>query len=393
MTGTATDQDKCPTKRAIVEHVAKLKRSMGIGGVKGKVKVKGDEDEVQQEEEEDGLGNFGKSGKKEKKKMKMKMKGTVNSSGGPTRLRSKGPQGKGPVSSRFTRDRTDDELDHDPVLDSSESRIKNEDAEYASLPFTAMMADDDTPCPTPRNAKTWGSIPWMFDEDDEEAETERDDCNGAVRLPPSVEEIATKISGPLTTLPLLSSSSSTKEDDTSRSTKRSKTTHQEKSSPGIMTTTATFPKNTSSSSSTPTTYSTMLSPPNPSSSATTTTIQEKEELDKQQNPNSHSNDLFVSPFLETAQAESTATSTGESSSSAKLLEKKKMKEKEKRSYHIVDIDAAHCSRGNKKLKRSNDDDDDDDVGGGSSSSRMGGGRGTRKKRVPLAVLEDYPVGQ
>lgn len=362
---------------------------MGIGGVKGKVKVKGDEDEVQQEDD-DGLGNFGKCGKKLKLK---KMKGTVTSSGTPTRLRGKGRQGKGPVSSRSTRDMTDHELDDEPVLDSSESRIKNEDAEYASLPFTVMMADDDTPCPTPRNAKVWGSIPWMFHEDDEEAETERDDCNTAVPLPPSVEEVATKILGPLTTLPLLSSSSSTKEDDTPRSTKRSKTSHQEKSSPGIITSTATFPKNTSSSSSTPTTYSTILSPPNPSSSATTTTIQEEEEFDKQQSPNanSHSNDLFVSPFWETAQAESTATSTGESSSSVKL-KKKKMKEREKkRSYHFVDIDAAYCSRGNKKLKRSNDD--DDDVGGGSSSSSKVGGRGTRKKRIPLAVLEDYPVGQ
>lgn len=374
------DQDKCPTKRAIVEHVAKLKRSMGIGGVKGKVKVKGDE--VQEEEEDDGLETFGKSGKKLKLK---KMKGTVTSSGTPTRLRGKGRQGKGSVSSRFTRDMTDDELDDEHVL--GESRIKNEDAEYASLPFTAMMADDDTPCPTPRNAKVWGSIPWMFDgeEDEAEAETERDDCNGAVPLPRSVEEIPSKILRP-STLPLLSSSSLTKEDDTPRSAKRSKTSHQEKSSPTIFTSTATFPKNTSSSSSTPTTYSTMLSPPNPSSSATTT-IQEKEELDKQQDPNSHSNDLFVSPFWETAQAESTATSTGEASSSAK------MKKKKKRSYHIVDIDAAYCSRGNKKLKRSNDDDDDDDVGGGSSSSSKVGGRGTRKKRIPLAVLEDYPVGQ
>lgn len=386
-----TDQDKSPTKRAIVEHVAKLKRSMGIGGVKGKVKVKGDE--VQEEEEDDGLGNFGKSGKKEKKMMKMK--GTVASSGGPTRLRGKGRQGKSQMSSRFTRDRTDDELDDEPVL--GESRIKNEDAEYASLPFTVMMADDDTPCPTPRNAKVWGSIPWMFDgeEDEEEAETERDDCNGAVPLPPSVEEIATRILRP-STLPLLSSSSSTKDDDTPTSTKRSKTSHQEKSSPGIITWTATFPKNISSSSSTPTTYSTMLSPPNPSSSATTT-IQEKEELDKQQDPNanSHSNDLFVSPFWEIAQAETTATSTGESSSSVKLMKKKMMKEKEKkRSYHFVDIDAAYGSRSGKKVKRSNDDDDDDDdVGGGSSSSRMEGGRGTRKKRIPLAVLEDYPVGQ
>lgn len=326
-----TDQDKCPTKRAVVEHVAKLKRSMGIGGVKGKVKV----------------------------------------------------------SSRSTRDMTDDELDDEHVLE--ESRIKNEDVEYASLPFTAMMADDDTPCPTPRSTKVWGSIPWMFDEeDDEEAETERDDCNGAVPLPRSVEENPTKISRPLTTLPLLSSSSlSTKEDDTPRSTKRSKISHQEKSSPTIMTTTATFPKNTSSSS-TPTTYSTMLSPPNPSSSATTT-IQEEEELDKQQDPNSHShsNDLFVSPFWETAQAESTSTSTG---SSVKLM-KKKMKEKEKkRSCHNIDVDSAYCSRsGKKSLKRSNDD--DDDVGGGSSSSSKVGGRGTRKKRIPLAVLEDYPVGQ
>lgn len=393
LTGTATDQDKSPTKRAIVEHVAKLKRSMGIGGVKqGKVKVKVEGDEVQEEEEEDdGLGNFGKSGKKEK--MKKKMKGTVTSSGDPTRLRGKGRQGKGSVSSRSTRDMTDDELDDEHVL--GESRIKNEDAEYASLPSTAMMADDDTPCPTPRSTKVWGSIPWMFDEDDEgEAETERDDCNGAGPLPQSVEETPTKILRPLTTLPLLSSSS-TKEDDTPRSTKRSKTTHQEKSSPGIITSTATFPKNTSSSS-TPTAYSTMLSPPNPSSSATTT-IQEKEELDKQQDPNanSHSNDLFVSPFWETAQAESTATSTGESSSSAKLMKKKKMKEREKkRSYHIVDVDSAYCSRGNKKVKRSNDDDDDDDdVGGGSSSSSKVGGRGTRKKRIPLAVLEDYPVGQ
>lgn len=365
---------------------------MGIGGVKGKVKVKVKGDEVQEEEEDDGLGNFGKSGKKEKK-MK-KMKGTVNSSGTPTRLRGKGRQGKGPVSSRFTRDMADDELVDEPVLE--ESRIKNEDAEYASLPFTVMMADDDTPCPTPRNAKVWGSTPWMFDEEDDEAEaeTERDDCNTAVRIPRSVEEIPSKILRP-STLPLLSSSSfSTKEDDTPTSTKRSKTSHQEKSSPGISTSTATFPKNTSSSSSYPTTYSTMLSPPNPSSSATTTSIQEKEELDKQQNPNanSHSEDLFVSPFWETAQAESTATSTGEASSSAKM-KMKKMKEKEKkRSYHIVDIDAAYCSRGNKKIKRSNDD-DDDDVGGGSSSSRMGGGRGTRKKRIPLAVLEDYPVGQ
>lgn len=110
---------------------------MGIGGVKGKVKVKGDDDEVQ--EEEYGLGNFGKSAKKEKKK-KMKMKGTVTSSGDPTILRGKGRQGKGSVSSRFTRDRTDDELDYEHVL--GESRIKNEYAEYASLPFTAMMADD-----------------------------------------------------------------------------------------------------------------------------------------------------------------------------------------------------------------------------------------------------------
>lgn len=365
MTGTATDQDKCPTKRAIVEHVAKLKRSMGIGGVRGKVEVKGDE--VQEEEEEDGLGNSGKSGKKLKLKKKKMMKGTMASSGTPTRLRGKGRQGKGSVWSRFTRDMTDDELDDEHVLE--ESRIKNEDAEYASLPFTAMMADDDTPCPTPRNAKGWGSIPWMFDEEDEEeeAETERE-----------------------------RDASSTKEDDTPRSTKRSKTTHQEKSSPIIITSTATFPKNiSSSSSSTPTTYSTMLSPPNPSSSATTTTIQEKEEFDKQQDPNanSHSNKLFVSPFWETAQDESTATSTGELPSSLKMkMKKKMMKEKEKkRSYHLVDIDAAYCSRGNKKrLKRSNDD---DDVGGGSSSSRMGGGRGTRKKRIPLAVLEDYPVGQ
>lgn len=361
LTGTATDQDKSPTKRAIVEHVAKLKRSMGIGGVKGKVKVKGDE---VQEEEDDGLGNFGKSGKKLTKKKKMK--GTVTSSGTPTKLRGKGRQGKGPVSSRSTRDMTDDELDDEPVLDSSESRIKNEDAEYASLPFTVMMADDDTPCPTPRNAKVWGSIPWMFDEDDEEAETERE-----------------------------RDASSTKEDDTPTSTKRSKTSHQEKSSPGIMTTTANLPKNTSSSSSTPTTYSTMLSPPNPSSSATTTTIQEEEEFDKQQNPNtnSHSNDLFVSPFWETAQTETPATSTGEASSSAKMMKMMKMKEREKkRSYHIVDIDAAYCSRSGKKAKRSNDD-DDDDVGGGSSSSSKVGGRGTRKKRIPLAVLEDYPVGQ
>lgn len=385
-----TDQDKCPTKRAVVEHVAKLKRSMGIGGVRGKVKVKGDE--VQEEEEDDdGLGKFGKCGKKEKLK-KMKMKGTVTSSGTPTRLRGKGRQGKGQMSSRFTRDMTDDELDDEPVL--GKSRIKYEDAEYASLPFTAMMAEDDTPCPTPRSTKVWGSIPWMFGEDDEEAETERDDCNGTVPLPRSVEEIATKISRPLTTLPLLSSSSfSTKEDDTPTSTKRSKTSHQEKSSPGIITSTTTFPKNTSSST-TPTTYSTMSSPPNPSSSATTT-FQEKEELDKQQDPNanSYSNDLFVSPFWETAQTESTATSTGESSSSMKLMKKKKMKEKEKkRSYHIVDIDAAYCSRSNKKrLKRSNDD--DDDVGGGSSSSSKVGGRGIRKKRIPLAVLEDYPVGQ
>lgn len=383
-----TDQDKSPTKRAIVEHVAKLKRSMGIGGVRGKVKVEVRGDEVQQEEE-DGLGNFGKSGKKEKKK---KMKGTVASSGDPTRLRGKGRQGKGSASSRSTRDMTDDELDDEPVL--GESRIKNEDAEYASLPFTAMMAEDDTPCPTPRNAKVWGSIPWMFDEeeDEAEAETERDDCNTAVPLPLSVEENATKISRPLTTLPLLSSSSSTKEDDTPTSTKRSTTSHQEKSSPGNITSTATFPKNIPSSS-TPTTYSTMSSPPNPSSSATTT-FQEKEELDKQQDPNadSHSDDLFVSPFLETAQAESTATSTGEVSSSVKLMKKMMMKEKEKkRSYHIVDRDAAYCSRGNKKVKRSNDD--DDDVGGGSSSSSKVGGRGTRKKRIPLAVLEDYPVGQ
>lgn len=387
-----TDHDKCPTKRAIVEHVAKLKRSMGIGGVvKGKVKVEGDE---VQEEDDDGLGNFGKCGKKLTKKMKMK--GTVTSSVTPTRLRGKGRQGKASVSSRSTRDRTDDELDDEPVLE--ESRIKNEDAEYASLPFTVMMADDDTPCPTPRNAKVWGSIPWMFDEeeDEEEAETERDDCIGTVPLPGSVEETPTKISRPLTTLPLLSSSSSTKEDDTPTSTKRSKTTHQEKSSPTIITSTTTFPKDTSSSSSTPTTYSNMLSPPNPSSSSATTTIQEKEELDKQQdsNANSHSNDLFVSPFWETAQDESTATSTGELPSSLKLMKKKKMREKEKkRSYHIVDVDAAYCSRGNKKrLKRSNDDDDDDDVGGGSSSSKVGG-RETRKKRIPLAVLEDYPVGQ
>lgn len=359
---------------------------MGIGGVKGKVKVKGDE--VQEEGEDDGLGNFGKSGKKEKEKKK-KMKGTVNSSGGLTRLRGKGRQGKGQMSSRFTRDMTDDELDDEHVLE--ESRIKNEDAEYAILPFTVMMADDDTPCPTPRSTKVWGSIPWMFDEDEEEAETEteRDDCNGAVPLPPSAEEVATKISKPLTTLPLLSSSSSTKEDDAPTSTKRSKTSHQEKSSPGIITSTATFPKNTSSSIS-------ALLPPNPSSSATTTKFQEKEELYKQQDPNanSHSNDLFVSPFWETAQAESTAISTEESSSSVKLKMKKKMKEREKkRSYHIVDVDADHCSRGNKKrLKRSNDD-DDDDVGGGSSSSSKVGGRGTRKKRIPLAVLEDYPVGQ
>lgn len=393
MTGTATDQDKCPTKRAIVEHVAKLKRSMGIGGVKGKVKVKGDE--VQEEEEEDGLGNFGNFGKKLNNKKKTK--GTVTSSGTPTRSRGKGRQGKGSVSSRSTRDMTNDELDDEHVL--GESRIKNEDAEYASLPFTVMMADDDTPCPTPRNAKVWGSIPWMFDEeeDEEEAETERDDSCETVRIPRSVEEVPSKISRHLTTLPLLSSSSSTKEDDTPTSAKRSKTSHQEKSSPGIITSTATFPKNiSSSSSSTSTTYSTMLSPPNPSSSATTTTIQEKEELDKQQDPNanSHSNDLFVSPFWETAQAESTATSAGKSSSSVKLM-KKMMKEKEKekkRSYHIVDVDAAYCSRGNKKrLKRSNDD--DDDVGGGSSSSSKVGGRGPRKKRIPLAVLEDYPVGQ
>lgn len=363
---------------------------MGIGGVKGKVKVKVKGDEVQ-EEEEDGLGNFGKCGKKLKLK---KMKGTVASSGTPTRLRGKGRRGKGSVSSRFTRDMTDDELDHDPVL--GESRIKNEDAEYASLPFTVMMADDDTPCPTPRNAKVWGSIPWMFDEEEneEEAETERDDSCETVPLPRSVEEIPSKILRP-STLPLLSSFSSTKEDDTPRSTKRSKTSHQEKSSPTINTSTATFPKNTSSSSSsTPTIYLNMLSPPNPSSSATTT-IQEKAELDKQQDPNanSHSNDLFVSPFWETTQAETTAISTGESSSSAKLMKmKKKMREKEKkRSYHIFDIDAAYCSRGNKKVKRSNDD--DDDVGGGSSSSSKVGGRGTRKKRVPLAVLEDYPVGQ
>lgn len=387
-----TDQDKSPTKRAIVEHVAKLKRSMGIGGVRGKVKVKGDE--VQEEEEEDdGLGNFGKCGKKLTKKMKMK--GTVNSSDDPTRLRGKGRQGKGQMSSRSTRDMTDDELDDEHVLE--ESRIKNEDAEYASLPFTVMMADDDTPCPTPRSTKVWGSIPWMFDgeEDEEEVETERDDSCKTVPLPRSVEETPTKISRPLPTLPLPSSSSSTKEDDTPTSAKRSKTSHQEKSGPGNITSTATFPKNTSSSS-TPTTYSTMLSPPNPSSSATTT-FQEKEEFDKQQDPNanSHSDELFVSPFWETAQAESTATSTGESSSSVKLMRKKMMmKEKEKkRSYHTVDVDAAYCSRsGKKRLKRSNDD-DDDDVGGGSSSSRMGGGRGTRKKRIPLAVLEDYPVGQ
>lgn len=359
---------------------------MGIGGVKqGKVKVKVEGDE-KQEEEEDGLGNFGKCGKKLTKKMKMK--GTVTSSGTPTRLRGKGRQGKGQMSSRSAREMTDDELDDEHVL--GESRIKNEDAQYASLPFTAMMADDDTPCPTPRNAKVWGSIPWMFDEeeDEEEAETERDDSCETFRTPRSVEEIATKILGPLTTLPLLSSSS-TKEDDTPRSTKRNKTSHQEKSSPTIFTSTATFPKNT------PTTYSNMSSPPNPSSSATTTTtIQEKEELDKQQDSNadSHSNELFVSPFWETAQAESTVTSTGEASSSVKLMMKKKMKEKEKkRSYHIVDIDAARCSRGNKKVKRSNDD--DDDVGGGSSSSSRVGGRGTRKKRIPLAVLEDYPVGQ
>lgn len=363
---------------------------MGIGGVKGKVKVKGDE---VQEEDDDGLGNFGKSGKKEK--LKKKMKGTVASSGTATRLRGKGRQGKSQMSSRSTRDMADDELDDEPVL--GESRIKNEDAEYASLPFTAMMAEDDTPCPTPRNAKVWGSTPWMFDEEDgEEAETERDDCNGTVRIPPSVEEVPSKILRP-STLPLLSSSSfSTKEDDTPTSTKRSKTSHQEKSSPGVITSTATFPKNiSSSSSSTPTTYSTMLSPPNPSSSATTTTtIQEKEELDKQQDPNanSHSNDLFVSPFWETAQAETISTSTGEVSSSVKMM-KKKMKEKEKkRSYHIVDVDAAYCLRSNKKVKRSNDD-DDDDVGGGSSSSSKVGGRGTRKKRIPLAVLEDYPVGQ
>lgn len=360
---------------------------MGIGGVKGKVKVKGEE---VQEEEEDGLGNLGKSGKKLNNKKKMK--GTVTSSGTPTRLRGKGRQGKASVSSRSARDMADDELDDEHVLE--ESRIKNEDAEYASLPFTVMMADDDTPCPTPRNAKVWGSIPWMFDEDEAEAETERDDCNGAVPIPRSVEETPTKISRPLTTLPPLSSSSSTKEADTTTSTKRSKTRHQEKSSPGIMTTTATFPKNTPSSSSTPTTYSTMLSPPNPSS-ATTTTFQEKEELDKQQNPNanSHSNDLFVSPFWETAQDETTATSTGESSSALKLMKMKKMEEREKkRSYHIVDVDAAHCSRSNKKVKRSKDD-DDDEVGGGSSSSSKVGGRGIRKKRIPLAVLEDYPVGQ
>lgn len=388
MTGNATDQDKCPTKRAIVEHVAKLKRSMGIGGVKGKLKVKVEGDEVQEEEEEDddGLGNFGNSDKKEK--MKMKMKGTVTSSGDPTRLRGKGRQGKSQMSSRSTRDLTDDELDDEHVL--KESPVKNEDAEYASLPFTVTMADDDTPCPTPRNAKVWGSIPWMFDEeeDEAEAETERDDSNGVVRIPRSVEEIPSKILRPSTLPPLSSSSFSTKEDDAPTSTKRSKTIHQEKSSPTIFTSTATFPKNISSSSSTPTTYSNMLSPPNPSSSATTT-IQEKEELDKQQNPNanSHSDDLFVSPFWETAQAESTATS-----SSVKLM-KKKIKEKEKkRSYHIVDIDAAYYSRsGKKRLKRSNDD--DDDVGGGSSSSSKVGGRGTRKKRIPLAVLEDYPVGQ
>lgn len=359
---------------------------MGIGGVKGKVKVKGDE---VQEEDDDGLGNFGNSGKKEKLK---KMKGTVTSSGTLTRLRGKGPQGKGQMSSRFTRDMTDDELDDEHDLE--ESRIKNEDAEYASLPFTVMMANDDTPCPTPRSTKVWGSIPWMFDEeeDEEEAETERDDCNGAVPLPRSVEKIPSQILRP-STLPLLSSSSSTKEDDAPTSTKRSTTSHQEKSSPGIMTTTATFPKNissSSSSSSTPTTYSNIFSPPNPSSSATTT-FQEKAELDKQQNPNSHSNDLFVSPFWETAQAESTATSTGEASSSAKMKMKKMMKEREKkRSYHIVDIDADHCSRSGKKVKRSNDD---DDVGRGSSSSSKVGGRGTRKKRIPLAVLEDYPVGQ
>lgn len=392
LTGTATDQDKCPTKRAIVEHVAKLKRSMGIGGVKGKVKVKGDEVQ-EEEEEEDGLGNSGKCGKKLNNKKKMK--GTVTSSGTPTRLRGKGRQGNGPVSSRSTRDMTDDELDDEHVL--GESRIKNEDAEYASLPFTVMMADDDTPCPTPRNAKVWGSIPWMFDEeeDEAEAETERDDCNGAVPIPRSVKEIPSRILRP-STLPLLASSFlSTKEDDTPRSTERSKTSHQEKSSPGIMTTTATFPKKTSSSSSTPTTHSTTLSPPNPSSSATTT-IQEKEELDRQQDPNSHShsNDLFVSPIWETAQAESTATSTGEASSSAKMKKQMMMKEREKkRSYHFIDVDSAYCSRGNKKrLKRSNDD-DDDDVGGGSSGSSKVGGRGTRKKRIPLAVLEDYPVGQ
>lgn len=364
---------------------------MGIGGVKqGKVKVRGDEVQEEEEEEDDGLGNFGKSGKKEKK-MKMKMKGTVTSSGDPTRLRGKGRQGKSQMSSRSTRDMTDDELVDEPVLE--ESRIKNEDAEYASLPFTVMMADDDTPCPTSRSTKVWGSIPWMFDEEDEEeAETERDDCNGTVPRPRSVEETPSKILRP-STLPLLSSSSSTKEDDTPTSTKRSKTIHQGKSSPTNFTSTATFPKNTSSSSSTPTTYSNMLSPPNPSSSATTT-IQEKEELDKQQDPNanSHSNDLFVSPFWETAQTETTATSTGESSSSIKLMKMKKMKEREKkRSYHFVDVDAAYCSRGNKKVKRSNDD-DDDDVGGGSSSSKVGG-RGIRKKRIPLAVLEDYPVGQ
>lgn len=362
---------------------------MGIGGVKGKVKVKVEGDEVQEEEEDDGLGKFGKSGKKLNNKKKMK--GTVTSSGDPTRLRGKGRQGKGPVSSRFTRDMTDDELDDEHVLE--ESRIKNEDAEYASLPFTVMMADDDTPCPTPRSTKVWGSIPWMFDEDEEEAEaeTDRDDSCETVPIPRSVEEIPSKILRP-STLPLLSSSSSTKEDDTPTSTKRSKTSHQEKSSPTIFTSTATFPKNTTSSSSTSTTYSTMLSPPNPSSSATTT-FQEEEELDKQQNPNanSYSNDLFVSPFWETAQDESTATSTGEASSSVKM--KKKMKEKEKkRSYHFVDVDAAYCSMGNKKrLKRSNDD--DDDVGGGSSSSSKVGARGTRKKRIPLAVLEDYPVGQ
>lgn len=360
---------------------------MGIGGVKGKVKVKGDE---VQEEEDDGLGNFRQCGKKLNNKKKTK--GTMASSGTLTRLRGKGRQGKGQMSSRSTRNMTDDELDDEPVL--GKSRIKNEDAEYASLPFTAMMADDDTPCPTPRSTKVWGSIPWMFDEDEEEAEaeTDRDDSCETVPIPRSVEEIPSKILRP-STLPLLSSFSSTKEDDTTKSTKRSKTIRQEKSSPTINTSTATFPKNTSSSSSTPTTYSTMLSPPNPSSSATTATIQEKEELDKQQDPNanSHSNDLFFSPFWETAQAESTAISTGESSSSAKLM-KKKMKEKEKkRSYHIFDIDAAHCSRSGKKAKRSNDD--DDDVGGGSSSSSKVGGRGTRKKRVPLAVLEDYPVGQ